>query len=110
MDGNLLVFVADAATHGSDALGLKTREEHLLTDAVGLQTLSVDVETDLLLLFAKEFYVGNRWDAAQTVTEVIAVLFQFSVTALRALDGDKQGRCVAKLIVGDDSQHALGQL
>ena len=58
MDGNLLVVVADTATHRCDALGLETGEEHLLSDAICLQALAVYIQRNLLLLFAKEFHVG----------------------------------------------------
>ena len=44
MDGYLLVIIADAATHRGDTLGLQTSEKHLLTNAVGLQALTVYVE------------------------------------------------------------------
>ena len=36
MDGHLLVVVADRAAHRRNTLGLQSREEHLLTDAIGL--------------------------------------------------------------------------
>ena len=64
VDGNLLIVVADAAAHRGDALSLKSREEHLLTDAVGLQALAVDVEADLLFLLSKHLHIGHRGDAA----------------------------------------------
>ena len=110
MDGNLLVVVADAATHGRDALGLETREKHLLTDAVGLQPLAVYVKRYLLLLFAKEFDVGNRGNATKAVAEVVAVLFQFTVAALVALNGNEQGRGVAEVVVDYKCQHTAWQL
>ena len=44
MDGYLLVVVADTATHRCDALALQTTEEHLLSDAVGLQALTVYIQ------------------------------------------------------------------
>ena len=44
MYGYLLVIITDAATHSRDTLGLQTSEEQLLTDAVGLQALTVYVE------------------------------------------------------------------
>ena len=91
VDGHLLVVVTDAATHGSDALSLKTAEEHLLTDAVGLQALSVYVERNLLFLLAEHFYICHRRDAAQAVGEVVAVFLQLTVTALATLNGNQQG-------------------
>ena len=110
MDGYLLVVVADAATHCCDALCLESGEEHLLTYAVGLQALAVDVERYLLLLLTEEFHVGYRGDAAQSVTQVVAILFQFAVAALVALDGNEQSRGVAEVVVNYDSQHSRWQL
>ena len=44
MNRYLLVVVADAAAEGGNALRLQVAEEHLLTDAVGLEALAVDIE------------------------------------------------------------------
>ena len=106
MDGHLLVFVADAAAHGGDALSLEARKKHLLTDAVCLQALTVYIERYLLFLLAKHLDVGNRRDVPQAVGEPIAVVFQLAVAALSALDGDEQGRGVAEVIVYHNGQHA----
>ena len=59
MDGYVLVLVGDAAAEGGDALSLQTCKEHLLSYAVGLQTLAVNVEAYLLLLSAVYLDVGN---------------------------------------------------
>ena len=106
MDGYLLVGVADATAHSGDALGLQTTEKHLLSDAIGLQALTVDIERDLLLLLAEEFHVSDRRDAAQTVAQVVAILFQFAVAALVALNSDEKCRGVAEVIVHHDGEHA----
>ena len=110
VDGYLLVIVAYRAAHGGDALSLQSREEHLLADAVGLQALAIDVETDLLLLFAEEFYISYTWDAAQAIGEVVAILLEFAIAALVALDSDEQSRGIAEVIVDHDGQHTAGQL
>ena len=89
MDGNLLVIVADAAAHRGDALGLEAREEHLLSDAVGLQALTVDIEADLLLLLTEQFDVGHRGNTTQSIGEVVTVLFELTVAALVTLDSDE---------------------
>ena len=110
VDGHLLVVVADAAAHGGDALCLQATEEHLLTDAVGLQALTVYVERNLLFLFTEHFYICHRGDATQTVGEVVAVLLQFTIAALAALNGYQQGRRVAEVVVDHDGQYACRQL
>ena len=57
MNGHLLVFIADAAGYRCDALSLKTGEEHLLSNTVGLQSLTVDIERDLFLLLTKQLHI-----------------------------------------------------
>ena len=110
VDGYLLIIVADAATHRGDTLRLQTGKEHLLSDAVGLEPLTIDIKTNLLFLFTKQFHVGDRGDAPQTVAQVVAVLFQFPVTALATLDGNQQGGGVAEVIVDHDGEDTCGQL
>ena len=110
IDGHLLVVVADAATEGGDALSLQAREEHLLTNAIGLQTLAVDVEGDLFLLGTREFHIGHRGDATQTIGEAVAITLQLTIAALVALDGHKQGRGIAKVVVDHDGEHTRGEL
>ena len=110
VDGNLLVVVADAATDGCDTLSLKAREKHLLANAIGLQALTINIKTYLLLLFTKHFHVGNRGNTTQSVAQVVAILFQFPIAALVACNGNQQGRGVAKVVVYDNGQHPTGQL
>ena len=110
MDGHLLVVIADTATHRGDALSLQARKEHLLTDTIGLQALTVDIKTDLLFLLSEEFHICYRGDTTQAVAQIITVLFQLAVAALVTLDGDEQCRGVAKVIVHHDGQHPTGQL
>ena len=110
VDGYLLVIVADTATHRSDTLSLQARKEHLLTNTIGLQALTVYIKTDLLFLLAEEFHVCYRWDTTQAVAQIITVLFQLAVAALVTLNGDEQCRGVAEVIVHDDGQHPTGQL
>ena len=110
VDGRLLGGVADAAAHGGQTLLLQLGEEHLLADAIGLQTLAVDVEAQLLLLLAVDAHVGHRRHAAQTVAQAVGVVLQLAIAALRTLDGDEQGAGVAEVVVGHEGQHALRQL
>ena len=64
MDGGLLVFIGYASSHGRKSLGLQLGEQHLLSYAVGLQALTVDVQADLLLVLAIDAHVGNGGYAA----------------------------------------------
>ena len=74
VQGHLLVGVADAAAHGSNTLCLQTAEEHLLADAVGLQSLPVDIKGYLLLVLTIDAHVSHRRYAAQTVGEAVGIV------------------------------------
>ena len=63
MNGCLLAVGIDAATHGGQTLCLQLCKEHLLSNAVGLQALTVYVERDLFFLFTKHLHAGHRGDA-----------------------------------------------
>ena len=41
---NLLVTIADASAHGSEPLYLQSAKQHLLSDTVGLQPLTIHIE------------------------------------------------------------------
>ena len=41
MDRGLLPMIVDASTHGGKSLCLQLSEQHLLTDTISLQTLTV---------------------------------------------------------------------
>ena len=60
VDGHLLVVVADAAAEGRDALCLQVREKHLLSNAISLQTLAVNIEGYLFLLLTIGANVRHR--------------------------------------------------
>ena len=105
----LLVSIADAATHHRNALRLQPAEQHLLSNAVGLQSLTVHIEGDLLFLLAIKAYIGHRWYAAQLVAQLVGVTLQLPIAALRALDGDEQCRGITEIIVGYKCQHTTWQ-
>ena len=109
VDDGLLVVAHEAACHRGEPLRLQGRHECLLTDAERLQTLAVDVEAHLLLVFAVEAHVGHGGYLAQPVGEAVAIVLQLAVAAFLALDGNEQGRGVAKVVVGHQCQHARGQ-
>ena len=47
---------------------------------------------------------------SQAVTKPVAIVLQFTIAALSALNGDEQGRCVAEVVVHHDGQNARRQL
>ena len=59
VDGCLLVAGADAAAQRRQPLLLQLRQHCLLADAVCLQALAVDIDGQLLLLFAVGAHVGH---------------------------------------------------
>ena len=59
MDGGLLRAGVNAAAYSSQALLLQLVEQHLLTDTVGLQALTVYVERNLLLQLAVASHIGH---------------------------------------------------
>ncbi len=44
MDGHILIVVVNGTAHRGQSLGLQASEEHLLTDAISLQALAVNVK------------------------------------------------------------------
>ena len=109
MDGHLLVVVADAPAHRSNALCLQTAEEHLLTYAVCLQALAVYIERYLFLLLTEHLNICHGGNTAQAVAQTVAVVLQLTIAALAALYGYEQGRGVAEVVVHHHGQHACGQ-
>ena len=59
VNGSLLRAGVDAAAYSGQALLLQLVEQHLLTDAVGLQALTVYVERNLLLQLAVASHIGH---------------------------------------------------
>ena len=55
--------------------------ESTFADAVGRQARMIDVNRDLLLLHAVGAQVGDRFDAAQAVAQIVHIPFQFAVGA-----------------------------
>ncbi len=100
VDGHLLIVVADAAAHGGEPLRLQMAEQRLLPDAVGLHALPVDIESYLLLAVTIDPDIGHRGNATQTVAQMVGVVLQFTIAALRTLDGYEQCRGVAEVVVG----------
>ena len=85
------------------------REQHLLSDAVGLQTLAIHIERYLLFLLAIDTHIGHRGNTAQTVRQLVGIRLQLTIAALRTLYRNQQGRRVAEVVVGYQGQHATGQ-
>ena len=81
-----------------------------LSDAVGCQALTVDVESELLLLVSYLLHVADAFYPSQTVGKFVAVLLKFAVGTLAAFYGHQSGAGVAEVVVRDDGHHALRQL
>ena len=109
VDERLLMVAHEATRHRGESLRLQRCHECMLADAVGFQSLAVDVEAQLLLVVAIQAHVGHGGNLAQSVAESVAVVLQFAVGALLAFDGDEQGRGVAEVVVGHECQHARRQ-
>ena len=106
MDRRHLVVVGDAATHSGESLRLQLGEKHLLSNAIGLQSLTIDIEADLLLLLAINTDIGHRLNAAETVAKTVCIVVQFMVATLVACQGNEKRRGISKVIVGHQCQHS----
>ena len=110
MEGDVALVGADAPAHGGKSLSREGLCDGGLSDAVGCQTLAVDVERQLFLLVSYLLHVADAFNPSQAVGKFVAVLLQFAVGTLAAFYRYQAGAGVAEVIVRDEGYYALRQL
>ena len=105
----VLVRSGHHAAHGGKSLTCQCLYQCLTSDSIGRQTFLVHGDGELLLLLAQLLHLAHIGQSAQTVGQFIAITLKFAVRALVALHGDEQGAGVAKVVLGHQCQHTLGQ-
>ena len=75
MDRGLGPGVGNCAPHRSKSLCRESCRKHFFTDAIGRKTFSIDINRNLLLLYAIGTKVRDRFDTAQTIAQFIHVSF-----------------------------------
>ncbi|MPM61210.1 hypothetical protein SDC9_108067 [bioreactor metagenome] len=70
------------------------------TDAVSSQFFFFDVNTNLFLLCPVTPQIGYRFDGTELSFQYLQLFFELTIGFCIGLKGDKQCRCVAKVIVG----------
>ena len=110
VEGDVTLVGTDASAHGGESLCGEGLCDGGLSDAVGCQALTVDVESELLLLVSYLLHVADAFYPSQTVGKFVAVLLKFAVGTLAAFYGHQSGAGVAEVVVRDNGHHALRQL
>ena len=90
MDGLSIVFRAQRAAGGLEALAQQQCPEGLLVQRIVSELFRVDRDGYLLALLAIDGHRADAFNRAQTVAEVVHVLAQFPIGLLVTLHRDKQ--------------------
>ena len=99
VQGDVLLLSCEASAHGRKSLSAQCLHDGGLTDTIGSQSFAVYIEGDLFLHLAVLSHIAHAGHSAQTVCQFVAVLLQFTIAALLALNGDEQGTCIAEVFI-----------